>query len=113
MVDPVRPRSQQLPGARGRDLVGVVPGDDRLALVAERAQAGAELGDSGLVIPRGDLVLRAGQRESRFWHESNSGMSRWVRTDDSPGLAVALPEAAQKMPAGLLGERGTFSPAGS
>ena len=31
VVDPVRPGGQKLPGARGRDLVGVVPGDDRLA----------------------------------------------------------------------------------
>src|SRR5258708_40005321 len=79
VVDPVRPGRQELPGARGRDLVGAIPRDDRTAVVAQRPQAGAQLSDCGLVTPRGDPVLCTGQRESRCWQGLNSGLGRCMR----------------------------------
>ena len=41
VVDPVRPRRQELARARGRDVVRAIGPDERLAGQAERPQAGA------------------------------------------------------------------------
>jgi len=59
-VDPVRPRCEQLARARGRQFVGFVASDYRLAAEGQLAQSSAQLGHRGVVVAGFNLILRAG-----------------------------------------------------
>src|SRR5215470_10453156 len=61
-IDAVGPRQQQLAGPPGGKLVGLVPGDQRLAAMPQLTQPRAQFGDGGEVLSRGDLVLRSGEQ---------------------------------------------------
>ena len=65
VLQPVRPRDQHLPPARGAHLVGPVPVDKVPAAGGVRAEAAADLDDHSLLIAGCDFELLAGWRDHR------------------------------------------------
>ena len=62
VLDPVRPRKQNLPAAGRAHLVGAVSVEDVAAVDAVRAEPTADLDDDGALIAEHDLDLLAGRR---------------------------------------------------
>src|SRR5262249_35625361 len=103
-IDAVGPRQQQLAGPPGGKLVGLVPGDQRLAAMSQLTQPRAQFGDAGEVLARGDLVLRSGEQAH------GRTVAAGVMADIVPAAAGFRPGMPQCR-RGCLGSGGTVSPA--
>src|SRR5262249_14265725 len=95
-VNPVRPRGEQLARGSWRELIRPIFGDNGPITISEFAKAGAEFGDRCGVVAGGYPELRSGERDR-----------------GQLGHAAHRCFLGGLVPTGLLGERGTFSPAGS
>jgi hypothetical protein len=104
---PVRPRDQHLPAARGADLVGAVAVEELPAAQGVRAEPAAHLDDYGALVIARELDLLAGRRAHRCvpgpqprsdacpscgWREAGLGR-RWATAKDHAPMAPATTAA--------------------
>src|ERR1700722_3887329 len=110
-VHPVRPGAEQLPGrARGQH-VRFVPDDDGLAAVLQAPESGTELSDSSPEVARGEVVLRAGQRDLGAG-ERNHDQLPWMSAGPwDPGCRGMGGGVAVEWRRGWVGGRGPSAPA--